>query len=127
MSASFIVTGMVFDPNECTLSFGVKPTKILVKGEFNPRANIFIPQSSWNLQSKKERLDSTDMALQPIIEEIWPKRKQIRDFARKNKLEITLTVNITGGLGKRNFLYEFLPVTLQRMAYFRAPLFIDVY
>ena len=127
MSAEFVIVGMAFDPNECTLHFGVQPTKVLVEGDRVPGTRRLVPQSAWKVESKRERCDSTDRAIWPVVNSVWPKRKEIREFAGEKGLRISFIVKILGGLGKRNFLYEFSPCLLERIAYFRAPLHIDVY
>lgn len=127
MFTAFVVTGMDFNPNECTEHFGLKPTQVLIEGESRPGIKRLTPQSSWNIETKKVRLDSTDTAVQMLTAIIWPRRKQIRDFARKNKLNITFVLMMTGGLGKRNYLTEFSPRTIEQIRYFRAPLYMDVY
>jgi hypothetical protein len=127
ISAEFVVAGMDFDPNECTTHFGIKPTEVLIKGEkqrgFSPPA----PQSSWCIKSKRERMDSSNPALQYVTEIIWSNRAKIKEYSRKNKLQITFVLKIIGGLGRRNFLYEFTPKVLKQLSYFEAPLYIDPY
>jgi len=127
MTAGFIVTGMEFDPNECSRHFEVEATQVRTKGEIQPRSKCPAPHSSWSVTTKWARFDSTDAVLRLILDVIWPKRAQIRGFAVKNKLKITIVVNIRGGLGKRNFLYEFSPRMVTQIAYFRAELGLDVY
>jgi hypothetical protein len=124
MTARFIVTGMSFDPHECTRHFGVEPTKVRTKGE--PGIKKPVPQSSWSVDTKWERFDSTDAPLQLVLGKIWPKRKQIRDFVLKNKLKVEFLLNINGA-GERNFVYEFSLRTISRMNYFHAPFSLDVY
>jgi hypothetical protein len=126
MSAVFVVTGMDFNPNECTTHFDLEPSEVRIKGESQPKTKRLAPQSSWSVVSKWQRMDSTDHALQLVTDKIWPKRKQIREFIKEKELRATFTLNITGA-GKRNFMYEFSPQTLERLAYFRAPLYLDVY
>ena len=127
MVARFVVTGMKFSPHECTRHFGVQPTQVLNKGDVISGKRPPVPESSWSVDTKKSRFNSTEAPLQLILAAIWPKRKRIRGFATKRKLKITFLVNISGGLGKRNFLYEFSPRMLEQLKYFRAPLYLDVY
>jgi hypothetical protein len=127
MTARFVVSGMQFSPHDCTQQFGVEPTNVLTKGDTKPKWKGPVPQSSWGMETKKSRFNSTDAPLQLLLAMIWPRRERIRDFAKKKKLKVTFILNITGGLGKRNFLYEFSPRTLEQIAYFRAPLYLDVY
>jgi hypothetical protein len=86
-----------------------------------------VPESAWSVDTIWSRFDSTDAPIQSLIDVIWSKRKQIRDFSEKHDLKITFILNIRGGLGKRNFLYEFSSRTIERIKYFRAPLYLDVY
>jgi hypothetical protein len=126
MQALFVVTEMNFNPHECTRYFGVKPTEVLIEGESRPGIRPPVPQSSWSVNTKWAKFDSTDAAFKPLLNEIWPKRKRVRVFVAKHKLKITFVLNIREG-GNRNFLYEFSPRTLERMSYFKAPLYLDVY
>src|SRR6267142_1718722 len=112
MVANFVVTGMTFNPHECTAHFGVQPTKVLIKGDRLSGIKTPVPHSSWSIQPKKLQLDSTDVAVQHLLTCIWPHRKAIRSFAMAKGLRATFVLKITGGLGKRNFLYEFSPRTI---------------
>jgi hypothetical protein len=127
MWAQFIVTGMKFDPNECTRNFGVEPNAVMIKGQKLPGKRYASPDSSWSVASKKRAMDSTDEALKCLIKMVWARRKHILAFCEENDLEVTFGLKITGGLGKRNFLYEFSPELMEQMSYFHARVFIDVY
>ena len=126
MQVMFVVTEMNFDPHECTRHFGFEPTEVLIKGEVRPGKRPSVPQTSWSVDTKWARFDNTDAALKPLLEIIWPHRKQVRDFVVKHKLKITFVLNMRDG-SNRNFLYEFSPRTLERISYFEAPLCLDVY
>jgi hypothetical protein len=126
MQVMFVVTGMNFDPHEITRHFGFDPTEVLIKGQSRLGKRPRVPHSSWSVDTKWARFDSTDAALKPLLEIIWPHRKQVRDFVAKNKLQITFVLNMRDG-GNRNFLYEFSPRTLKRISYFEAPLYLDAY
>jgi Domain of unknown function (DUF4279) len=127
MVAVFVVSEMTFHPGECTRLFEVQPSEVLVEGATRPGGRPPVPKSEWVVRTAKARFDSTDVPLQLLLEVIWPKRKQIRNFAVEKKLSVEFVLNITGGLGKRNFLYELSSRTVEQIRYFRAPLFMDVY
>jgi hypothetical protein len=127
MTAGFIVTEMEFDPHVCTRHFGVEPTDVRTKGDIRPGKRLPVPKSSWTLDTEWARFDSTDAVIQLLLRAIWPKRNRIRDFVKKRRLKITFVLNMKGGLGKRNFLYEFSPRTIEQIRYFRASLNLDVY
>lgn len=127
MRAAFVVAEMNFNPHECTSHFGLEPTTVRIKGEVGPRGRTPAPQSEWIVDIKNSRFDSTNLPLQHLLDVIWSKRKRIRDYIAENQLKICFVLEITGGLGKRNFLYEFSTHTLGRIAYFGAPLYLDVY
>jgi len=126
MTARFIVTAMKFDPHKCTKLFELEPTEVQTKGEIKPKWKRPVQYSSWSMETKLARFDSTDAVLQLLLDVIWPKRKQIRNFSTKNKLEVQFLLDISGA-GERNFLYDFSPRTIGQIRYFRAPLFLDVY
>ena len=126
MSASFIVTDMKFSPHKCTKYFGIQPTSVTTKGEINLKSKRPMPTSAWRIRTKWARFDSTDTPFQLLLELIWQKRRQIRGFSTKNSLTIQFLLNINGA-GKRNFLYEFAPITIARVSYFKAQFRFDVY
>jgi hypothetical protein len=128
MKALFIVTGMKFSPYKCTQYFDVEPSTVETKGDLRIKARKQYPvrNSLWSVHTKWARFDNTDVPLQLLLDVIWPKHKQIRDFSMKNKLEIQFLLNMNGA-GERNFLYRFSPRTLEQIAYFRSPLHLDVY
>jgi len=126
MKALFIVTGMEFNPHKCTMYFEVEPTEVQTKGQFKPNWKRPVQHSSWSIETKWARFDNTDVPYQLLLDIIWPKRKQIRDFSTKNNLKLQFLLNINGA-GERNFLYEFSARTIEQVKYFRSPIHLDVY
>jgi hypothetical protein len=125
MSAWFVVTDMKFSPHECTDHFGIQPTKVSLKGDVQPGIGLVVPHSSWSIKTEKRRLDSTDKCLRLLLDTIWPKRKQIKDYAKRKALKITFILTLTGH-DRANFLYEFTPETIAQLSYFQAPLHLDI-
>lgn len=111
MKAKFIVTGMNFSPHKCTQYFELQPTTMETKGDIRSGhgRRYVVWDSFWSVSTKWERFDNTNVPLQLLLDVIWPKREQIRDFSRKNKLRMKFLLNMNGA-GERNFLYEFSPL-----------------
>jgi Domain of unknown function (DUF4279) len=127
MKAWFVVVGMTFNPHKCTPHFGLEPSEVRIRGELQQRSNHPTPENSWSIGTKRATFDNTDAPLRLLLDLIWPKRKQIREFARKKELTILFQLHTIGALGKRNFLLEFSAETIRKISYFGASLDLDMY
>jgi hypothetical protein len=127
MQAWFIVFNMTFNPHECTIPFGLDSSEVSIKGE-KPKQGIRLTLSSdWSIGTQRGAFDSTNKPLQLLLSTVWPKRKRIRDFARKNGLKIMFRLDTIGALGQRNFLLVFSALTIKQISYFGSRLDLDIY
>jgi hypothetical protein len=125
MTAIFVLSGNKLDPYKCTRRLKIAPTKQRLKKEIS--LGSFPIQPYWSVSTTWAKFNSTDVVLQLLFSRVWSKREKIRQFAKESRLKTTIVLNIRGGIGGRNFLYEFFPRTLKQISYFEASLHLDVY
>lgn len=125
MSAWFVVTGMKFNPHDCTSHFGLEPTDVLTKGDIRPGKRPPVPHSSWSVKTKNIRSNNSDEALQLLLGVIWPRRRMIINYVKEHGLKITFVLCVTQSGDERPF-YCLSSQTIDQIRYFNAPLHIDI-
>ena len=125
ISATFSLAGRDFDPDECTRTLGITPTKI-----WRPRRPDLLVQAglntlAWYVEQAPTPLYSTDDAVRPVLDIVYPRRVQIREFARDHQLT-TAVVCAIKSWGRRAVL-ELLPDTVSRLSELGASFSIDLY
>jgi Mg2+ and Co2+ transporter CorA len=118
-----INTGEV-DPDLCTSSIGLQPTKVLKKGQERPAPRPTVLDNRWDIETSRRQIYSIDESLIELLKVIWPKRDRIISFCRENNVDCSFVTAVWASEEHRP-VYDLSRDTIKKIAALGASWIMD--
>lgn len=126
ITTSFTIDGVDLDPQECTREIGLEPTRAARRGERRrPESRINLVTSVWCIAIDKQPSLDTNEGLSQLLDVIWPRRVELRDYLKATKWNAGFTTSLT--IHDERPLYLLSHDSLCRMSFFGLEYSMDIH
>lgn len=113
------------DPDFVTDQIGIRPSKVLRKGESRRSPRPPVAESSWEVECMRRKMYSIDESIAETLAIVWPRRKEIVTLCQTQRLEC-LFVTAVWADDEHRPIYELSSETLKKMSELKASWIMDL-
>ena len=125
ITAYVIVSGHSFDPDACTETVGLEPTRVWRQTRKWLLDHPDIPNGSWSVGVGKVPSYSLDETVTAALEIVWPSRVQLKRFVQSNDVELSIGSTVT--IHAERPVYDLSVGVMKRLVYLGADFFLDIF
>lgn len=123
ISAFFNVSGLDWDPQECTDATNLQATKVwnqperLVSGGKR--------RSEWSVGFRRRDFDNVNDAIAEVLNLVWDRRTDLKEFADQRGYSLSVTCHVT--IWKERPEFSLSAEVIRRLAWFGCEFLMDIF
>jgi hypothetical protein len=126
ITTTLSIGGHEFNPYELTALVGIEPTKIWTQQrEWIKLTHPSIDTIGWVYELGKQRKWSLGEAIDEILDVVWSKKEQIRQFLSEKELKMYIRCRPFGDASVMEYIIQ--PEVMSKVVFFGASLSLAVY
>jgi len=125
LTTKFYVAGWDFEPDIITSYLGLAPTEVWKQKHAHLLSRKDIPNVSWSLGCRDERIYSISDAVDGVLDLLWPVKEQIKLVSKKPDYYVGITCSVT--IYEDSPVYDLSANTISRLSELGCEFSLDIF